>query len=78
MKAVIGTHEFAYRNWMLMEPYESSYLTTDKRTPCWRIVCRPKVAQPNKLQHNPVQERCSLVVDGMIDLQGVGGSQELQ
>ena len=32
LKAMVGTHEFAYTNWMLMEPVESSHLTTDKRT----------------------------------------------
>ena len=29
---MIGTHEFAYRNWMLMEPNKSSHLTNDKVT----------------------------------------------
>ena len=32
LKAIIGTHEFAHRNWMLMEPNKSSHLTNDKVT----------------------------------------------
>ena len=61
LKAILGTHEFAYRNLMLMEPDE---LMT-------------KVAQTNKLLYKPNQERNCLTVDGMTALQVVGGSQEI-
>ena len=62
MKAIISTHEFAYRNWMLIEPCESSHLTTDKRTLAGENKFQGKQGQLNKLQHNPVQERCCLIV----------------
>ena len=32
LKAMIGIHEFSYKNYMLMEPGESTHLRTDKRT----------------------------------------------
>ena len=48
LKAMIGTHEFAHTNYMLMQPDGSTLLTTYKRTV---VVFRPIVAQLSKLLH---------------------------
>ena len=32
LKAILGTHEFAYRNWMLMERNKSGHLTNNNVT----------------------------------------------
>jgi len=57
--AMIGTHQFAYTNNMLMELDESTHLTTDKRTVAGEMCAGHYfiVTQPNTLLHktHPIQ-----------------------
>ena len=71
---MIGTHEFEYTNYMLMEPDESTHLTTDNRTIAG--VCRSIMAQPNKLLHKTHTRE--MMTQRRWNDNVVGGSEELQ
>jgi len=73
LEAVIGTHEFAYTNRVLMKPDGSIHPTTDKSTVIHlleNLVQADSDTTQEATTHKPTEEKgCCLIVDGMAVLQ---------